>query len=385
MKLRKVAIVTPGTFAIPSQRNSSVEKVVEQVCNRLKHKVSFTLFGKKERGMRAYEVRDGITYIRIFNRQRRGYLSSVNHWLKTIRPDIIQVENRPHTVSYLRQYHTSPIWLSLHSTRFMLPPHITLKELQCCLDAADKIIVNSHFLKNRIIHLYPSVKQKIAVNHLGVDVDQFKSRWTPEGEEKRNIQMQKLGYENKKIIMYAGRLIKEKGIHHILAAMPDIAADFPEAVLIIVGSAYYAKDILTPYVINLHQMGNALPSNVLFVPFQPYDLMGDWFRLADIVVVPSFEDEAFGLVNVEAMACGVPVLAARSGGMTEVIVDGQSGYLLEPSNLQEEIKRAIVLLLSNDHLRKTMGKAGAAHVRANFTWDRTAERMLELYGEAFDR
>lgn len=379
MKKLKVAIVTPGTFVIPSASNSSVEKVVEHICERLSDKVAFTLLGKRDRSMPAIEERAGLTYIRPFSQRKGVYLSSINRWLKKLQPDIIQIENRPRFVPYLRSHLAGPIWLNLHSTRFITPPYITMPELSRCLDMTQKIIVNSHFLKERLIRMVPRTRKKIFVNHLGVDLEQFVSRWTPEGEALRQAHVQRLGYEGKQIILFAGRLIEQKGVHHVLEIMPDIVAEFPNVILVIVGSAYYGRDELTPYVSELHQLGNALPSNVLFIPFQPHHRMADWFRLADITIVPSFEDEAFGLVNVEAMACGVPVLAASAGGMKEIIVDGQTGYLLNPLNLKEEIKGAVAMLLANEPLRKSLGEAGALHVRANFTWDQTAERMLKLY------
>lgn len=105
-----------------------------------------------------------------------------------------------------------------------------------------------------------------------------------------------------------------KGVHHILKAMPRITDKVPDALLVVVGAAFYGSNRTTPYVRKLHRLGKTMGETVRFVPYVPHDRIQDWFGIADVVLVPSDNREAFGLVNVEAMSCGVPVIATRAGG-----------------------------------------------------------------------
>lgn len=379
MNLPKVAIVTPGSFELTSARCSSVELVVKEVSERLKQDVQLFLFGKSVSGLPAYEEREGITYIRVSGKSSYRYAREIASHLHIIQPDIVQVENRPRLVKWLRRLGPirSRYWLSLHSTTFISRPHIGLKELQRCVKSAHSLTVNSHFLKRYVQGRVQISAAKCRVNYLGVDTDLFVSRWEPEQAELRQQQLEAMGYRDKRIILYVGRLMKEKGVHHILNVMPHIARRFPEAVLVVVGSAYYGSDRLTPYVKKLFALGSRTPANVRFVSFVPHDHIHAWFRLADFVVVPSFRKEAFGLVNVEAMATGVPVIATKAGGMKEIIVHEQTGYLLDSKHIEVEMRQRFTSLLENPQLCKQLGEASVRHVRHNFTWDLTAARLLQ--------
>lgn len=374
----RIAIVTPGSFSIPDRRNSSVERVVSEVSERLKDVLDLCIFSKQTGKLPVYEIRQGITHIRPAA-SRSQYWRKVVRWLARLKPDLIQIENRPKAVRLIRKkYRQTPIWLHLHSTRFLSPPFIRPHELKLCLKAADKIVTNSRFLENEVRRLCPQAAHKLAVNYPGVDTERFISRWTPEGQRLRTAHLKELGYENKKIILYAGRLQKIKGVHHLLKAMPQIAEAVPETVLVIVGSAYYGKDNLTGYVKELHQMGNRLPKHVRFIPFVPHDEMDRWFRLADVAVVPSFNEEAFGLVNLEAMASGVPVIATRAGGMPEIVRHHENGILIDQEHVQEQLAKAVVRLLKDERLARQMGERARDMVESQWKWEHTANRWLRM-------
>lgn len=380
MARKSVAIVTPGTFAIPSHRSSSVEKVVVEVTNRLKHDVNFLVVGKKVRGLATQEKRNGMTYYRPMFASRKQYVSKAAKKIKRMNAHIIQVENRPRFAAMLKKYFPhKKVWLTLHSLTYMSPPHMSQAEFRRCASAVDKVIVNSHFLKGKVAALAPRSAHKIEVIHLGVNEQQFISKWSGEGSNAGAALAKKLGYEGKQVILYVGRLIEIKGVHHVLKVMPHIVKQYPNAVLVIVGSAFYGKNTVTPYVAKLHRMGNALPRNVRFIPFVPSNLIHKWYCLADVVVVPSFENEAFGLVNVEAMSCGVPVIATNSGGIKEIVEHGKTGLLIHPARIEPELEKALLDLLNHPRKRKQMGEASKRRVASHFTWRHTAKRYHASY------
>ncbi|MNJ40437.1 Spore coat protein SA [compost metagenome] len=148
--------------------------------------------------------------------------------------------------------------------------------------------------------------------------------------------------------------------------------------LVIVGSVYYGVNRESNYALRLKAMAEPYGDRVAFLPYTPYPKVADWYNLADIVVVPSGEDEAFGLVNVEAMASAVPVVASRVGGIPEVVIDGESGRLLPPASMPNDLADCIVSLLGSEEERRRMGKAGRELARRRFRWHHTAERWIHL-------
>jgi spore coat protein SA len=373
----RIVVVTPGTFEVSSERSSSVEQVVRELCTRIADKAELYIIGRTTPGLPNREERDGITYIRVPARNRQVYLRQSAQWIRSVRADLIQVENRPGFVRYFKRVLPYiPVWLQLHSLTFIEPPHLSRATAKLCLERADRIIVNSHFLKEELLERCPAASAKIRVNHLGVDTGRFLSRWEQGCKVSREDQLQKMGYAGRKVILYAGRLLEIKGVHHLLKAMPEIVSRHPDALLLVVGSAYYGSDQITPYVESLHRLGNQLPAHVRFIPFVPHDEIPRWFRLADVVVVPSSEKEAFGLVAVEAMASGVPVLATRAGGLQEIIDHERTGFLLEPAHLQYGIVYGIHRLFAEEELVRRMGEAAVERVKEHFTWERAADRWL---------
>ncbi|MCS7458865.1 glycosyltransferase family 4 protein [Paenibacillus doosanensis] len=376
-----IAIVSPGSFVIPSATSSSVELVIEQVAKRMTARVSPVVFGRMSGIRPKLENVGGVRYVRVPAPTPSAYIRHVSRKLFEYKPQIIQVENRPRFVRYLRRHHPkAQIWLVLHSLTFVSGRHIGRAELQDCLAAADRIVVNSSYLMERLKRMAPSISGNIVVNHLGVDTEKFTSRWTEEGAARRERMLRSMGLSGKKIILYVGRLIEIKGVHHLLRAMPRIAKLVPDAVLLVVGGAFYGSKRTTPYVRRLHRMGAKMKKRVRFIPYVPHNQIASWFGLADILVVPSNSREAFGLVNVEAMASGVPVAATRVGGMKEIIEHGVTGYLIDAPLLGKELPQWVSTVLTRQELAKQLGEESLRKVREQFTWECTARRWMELYG-----
>ncbi|WP_083573892.1 glycosyltransferase family 4 protein [Rossellomorea aquimaris] len=300
--------------------------------------------------------------------------------IKEIAPDIIQVENRPRYVQLLRSLLPyQKIVLSLHSTAFISPPALPKEELIRCIRMADRVVVNSEFLKEIIIQRTGCTKDKVFVNHLGVDTAQFRSKWLSNLKKPRKAFKKIQNLESRKVLLYVGRLRKMKGIHHLLNVMPALIKKHPDICLVIVGSASYSSARKTKYVLKLEETAERFPGHVKFIPFIPHSSIQQWFQLADIAYVPSTGKEAFGLVNVEAMACGVPVIASKAGGMKEIIEHGKTGYLIELNQLEEGLIHHTEALLSNQQLQKEIGSNARSAVHHHFTWERCAERLFDLY------
>ena len=105
----------------------------------------------------------------------------------------------------------------------------------------------------------------------------------------------------------------------------------------------------------------------------------DFYRQSEVFVLPTYY-EAFPKVVVEAMACGKPVVASRTGGIPELVEEGQTGFLL-PYGSPDAIAERLILLLADENLRAAMGRRGRETVENQFTWHAVAERVRSVYNE----
>ncbi|GGF98885.1 glycosyltransferase family 4 protein [Paenibacillus abyssi] len=382
MAMPKVAFVTPGSFPLPSSKSSSVERVVEYIVPQLNHVVRARIYGRTAPRLARRGTLHGVTCLRFPAVNKIRYIQSVARSLRTFRPDLVVVENRPqHLLRIRKQCPRSRIWLNLHSTTFIGNGYISPKLLRESLRCAERIIVNSMYLRNVVAAKVPDALHKLRVVHLGVETSKFHSQYSVEGAERRHWLRHIRGWKDRSVVLYMGRLIPRKGVHHLLSLLPELVAVHPDILIVIVGSAYYGSHRITAYTRQLHRLGKAWPNHVLFVPYVPYNEVPDWYLAADAAVVPSDRREAFGLVNVEAMACGLPVVATRAGGMKEIIEDGVTGLLADPDHLRSELRDCILLLLQDNELRAMMGQRSRERVERYFNWQKAGERWMEVFME----
>lgn len=378
MEKHKAAVITPGSFFIPSGWNSSVERVVEQMIPLVPEGFDIRIYGVQEPGqavvgsiggnLPVYRLPGGKSYA-------AGVIRSLREW----KPRVIDVQNRP--LLAWRIKHAMPdarVVATLHSLTYISPPHVSRESAEHLLEPIDEIVANSVYLKHVIGTRYPGVRDKISVNPLGVRLQDFVPRWTPQSEALRDAKLRDKGWQGRRIVLYAGRLQPIKGVHHILEALPELIRTVPEVMVVIVGSPFYGTGRRTSYETHLHHLAGASANHVTFVPFVSYQAISYWYHLADVVVVPSGEGEAFGLVNVEAMASAVPVVASDSGGIPEIIEDGVSGLLVTQSSLPHGLVPALIRLLTDESMRRSFGQAGLMRAAQSYQWRHSAARWHEL-------
>lgn len=173
-------------------------------------------------------------------------------------------------------------------------------------------------------------------------------------------------------ILYLGNLSKIKGIDVLLKAVPIIRKKIPNLHIYIAGSGTEEEE-LKKLVKELN-----IEENVKFLGFISDDEKYSYYKSADVCVFPSIY-EPFGIVLLEAMACGKPVVASNVGGIPFVVVDGKTGLVFESGNVND-LAEKVVILLKNKKLREKMGDAGKERAK-EFTWDKIAEQTVDLYKE----
>lgn len=243
------------------------------------------------------------------------------------------------------------------------------------MDAADAIIAQCPAEKEELQQLYGVDERKIHIVPSAVDADLFKP--VP-----KRLARRALGLDiDSKILLYVGRLLPRKGIDTIVRALAVLAERLtsPPRLLIVGGDA----DCVTPQnhdeARRLSQIAADLGVDhlIVFIGRRRHNILRYYYSAADICVsVPWYEP--FGLVPLEAMACGTPIVVAKVGGMQFTVQDGRTGFHVPPKDPQA-LASKLLLLLSDDALRKTMGKLAREHVRRFFTWQQVARRTAAIY------
>lgn len=241
------------------------------------------------------------------------------------------------------------------------------------LNFADKIFANSEFTKNEVAKLNIP-EEKIMRLTPGID---FKDFLFPFNRQKFKRQNNLVG---SKIVISIGRLVERKGFDYAIKALPSLLKKFPNTIYLIIGEGPY-KAILQRLV-REENVGD----NVRFLGALNRKEMIKYLFISDVLVMPSRiiaeqgEVEGFGIVFLEANACGKPVIGSYSGGIKDAVVDGKTGLLIKDPTSVKEVSDKISLLLSNPALAEKLGKFGRERVRKQFDWERLANTIgKELY------
>lgn len=197
-----------------------------------------------------------------------------------------------------------------------------------CLKHAKHVTVVSEYLKNIVTDIEPSVNPSVI--SMGVDTSKF---------GKQHFVPNYFGQGDKKVVLFVGRLVEIKGVRYLIEAMKDI-----DALLVIVGDGILRGQ--------LEQQGKMLGSKIRFLGAKTHEELKKILACADIFVMPSITTESgakegLGLVALEAMASGLPVIASDSGGISQVITNEINGLIVEEKNV-DKLVNAINILLENE-------------------------------------
>ncbi len=249
------------------------------------------------------------------------------------------------------------------------PPHRIEAERRVVANA-DAIVAATDHERIALERLYGADPERVAVIPQGVNLDIF--RPVDRTEARRA-----LGLDNRPMVLFVGRLEPLKGPDLLIDAFARLDSD--DAILVIVGGDEQADG----YRRELRRRASAagVGRRVQFVGATPQDRLPLYYSAADVCVVPSYH-ESFGLVPLEAMACGTPVVATRVGGLTATIREGENGYLI-PFRSPDAFAARIDPLLADTRLRRRLSDAAIATAE-RFRWSAVARQLDTLYAELWE-
>ncbi len=234
--------------------------------------------------------------------------------------------------------------------------------------SADRIVCASQHEKQLLERLYGADPDHIAVVPCGVDLDLFKPA------DKQSAR-KALGFTDEHIVLFVGRIEPLKGVDILISAAAQLEHE-PHVYVLIVGGDKRAQSQVDE--LQGLATGLGIGQRVWFLGAVDHEKLPLYYNAADVVVMPSHY-ESFGLVALEAMACGTPVVASRVGGLMSTVNDGETGYLVS-GRYPGPFAHRLDLLLDNAELRRSLGQAAREAVE-QFRWGNVVEAIDALYRE----
>lgn len=235
--------------------------------------------------------------------------------------------------------------------------------------AADRIIACSEFMRDDIARNLVVPIAKITVVPNGVDVEEFLQ--SPDQMADRVDVRLRWQPEQGPLIYFIGRLVWEKGPDLLVGAMPDIIKEFPTARAVISGTGPYREALVH----QIHYLG--LGEHVQLAGYIDDALRNQLYAVSDVAVLPS-RYEPFGIVALEAMSAGIPVVVASTGGLCEVVSDHVTGLCTEPGR-SDSVAAAVIETLKNPDQAAERAVRARIVAQSQYNWDYIAARTLRVY------
>lgn len=236
------------------------------------------------------------------------------------------------------------------------------------MNHSDALIAVSKYTVDELTELYGIDEKKIHVIYNGVDVQKFKPR--PDRAELRR----EFGLEDeKKIVLFVGRLYHRKGLEILLRSIPLVLQEFSDVKFVISGKGFKEKEE------SLRNLAKQLDieDHVTFMGYVPDEKLPNLYSASDIFVLPAIY-ENFPFAILEAQATGLPVISTKVGGIPEFLVDNENGFLIDPGD-SAQLTQRVLALLQYPKLAKEMGMRGRKLIEEKFSWRLITNQVIDLY------
>ncbi len=313
-----------------------------------------------------------LTWVLLFNHFLTKTIAEVSH---TVEFDVMHVHDWLAAFSGIsfKRYLKKPMVLTVHSTELgrahglRSPDSLSIDGIEWWATyEADKIIVCSHSMKTEICEHFSLPADKVDIIPNAIDTTKYNV------PVDRGAVRQRYGVGwGEKMILCVGRLVPQKGIEYFIRAIPRIASRYPEAKFIIVGEGW-SRDFLEAEARSTGQR-----HKILFTGFISDKEVINLMKSTDVLVVPSVY-EPFGIVALEGMATGAPVVASQVGGLAEVIEHDRTGLFVYPRS-SESIAWGIDQILSDPDHAKWLTDNAKDILHKDYSWEAVAMKTVEVY------
>lgn len=359
----KIAVVSTMILPVPAVRGGAVEQLTQYLIEESTKDYEIDLYTVADKKINGIKANTEIIQINvnIFEKLKQKFINFYFKifkikkiynalWKKTAKLvakrqyDYILVENNMILYEYVYKYNYNEK-LIYHMHNDFDKRNKTPQYYKNITSSAYKILTVSEYIKNRCNSIEKTDKVKVLYNC--IDTERYNKKISKTFRDKYKIE------SNDIVVGFAGRLTKEKGILELIKAVKNIKTD-KRVKLLIVGSQWYGKIEQNKYFSELLKEIESIKDRVIFTGYIKNEDMPYIYNSMDIIAIPSLCEEAFGCVALEAMAMGIPIVATKSGGLSEIITD-KNGFVIEKDEkLIENLTNRLQELIEDDKLRKSI-------------------------------
>jgi glycosyltransferase involved in cell wall biosynthesis len=381
----------------PQCYTGGVERRINETASRLANQVDITVYSGTKSGFKTSTTINEVNIVPLHSTDRKYPLDSWS-FNRTVAKtffdkDIYELHNDSGYglfKSLKKQTAKKPCIHTIHGvlaeevTQAKLSGHVTFQDRLAnyfmsylsrlekkTAKGADLVVTITNYSFEKIQMHYDIAPEKIRIVSNGVDTEKYCPVLNC-AELKQQFGLK----ETSPTALFVGNLIPRKGLTYLIEAAQQVVKTYPDTQFIIVGDGPLKSHLIERLV------AVKLLDNFVFMSGLSDDKLSAVYGCSDVFVLPSIQ-EGQGIVLLEALASGKPVVAFDIGGVNEVIINGETGLLVRNRN-SEELAEALLRLLGNVELQKKMGLSGRRFVEGNFTWDICARKMFKIYCEALE-
>ncbi len=257
-------------------------------------------------------------------------------------------------------------------------------------EGASGIIAVSNGMREDILRSYPAIDpERVKVVHNGIDLEAWRHPQGEDADAQAAATLQRLGIDpDRPAVVFVGRITRQKGLPHLLRACEQLPADVQ---VILCAGAPDTPEIKTEVEGLVARLREKRTGVVWIEEMLPRPELIAVLAASDVFVCPSVY-EPLGIVNLEAMAVGLPVVGSATGGIPDVIVDGETGLLvpieqvqdgtgtpIDPARFEADLAERLTTLVTDTEAARTMGQAARRRVEEHFAWEAIAQRTMDVY------
>lgn len=374
----RILVIVPEQLPIPPIKGGSVETVTYNIFKRMARHHQVTIISRSHSALPSHntEVGGNLRFIRINQAKPLAYLKTTLQKIRGQHFDIIQIENRPVFVPLVRRaFPHTPIVLSLHSLTFM--SRLSLAKANSILRQVSGVTSVVGFVTKSMQQRYPKYAYKFKTAILGCDTEKFRPRSTAYKQRLRRH----WGVSKSYNLLFVGRMVAKKGLNTLVRAVAQLKQRRQRTRIVAVGAAWPGVTKETPYIRKTRLLAKRLGVPLRCTGYIPPAQVDKMYHLGDIFVCPTRYKEGFALVNSEAMASEIPIIASKRGGIKEVVQHNKNGLLIKDYRNPRAFARAIEALRSSPTRSRKIAKAGRLRVIRHFSWANTVRTLVNHYSK----
>ncbi|MET3291017.1 UNVERIFIED_CONTAM: spore coat protein SA [Brevibacillus sp. OAP136] len=372
----RILVIAPEQLPVPPIKGGSVETVIYEIVRRLSLHHQVVLISRSHASLPSVSRLQGgrLTIIRLPVSGRYAFIQAAMRRVKGSRFNLIQIENRPTFVPHVRKaFPHTPIMLQLHSLTFM--SKLSKERASSILRQTNGITSVSSFLTAVMKSRFPAHAHKFSTARLGVDTVKFRPR-SPAFKQQLRARWGVSGTYN---ILFVGRVVYGKGLHTLIKAVALLKRRYANVRLIAIGSSWPGVAAQSPYIRRVRLLSQTLGVPIRFTGYIRPTRIAELYHLGDVFVCPSQYREGFAMVNTEAMASGIPVIASRRGGITQIIEHGKSGLLVSAFTSPAAFANHMMAVKASSSFAGRLSIGGRRRAVEKYSWAHTVQALLRHY------